>query len=324
MCAGAHFDEKTKISKEMYDSQGNHMVFMAQYFDANGDSGVVQMYLLHQNKMHVMDRIFGNMYSGFYSASFPIDSKDSCKPYAFVVFTTDLKIYRLPEDVRYFFATTAIGNSCNANHFYNDPINRKWVANGSPDIYDLDLIVNVNNSVCNSCGELDRLSHEYNDWILSVDIGMGQSRTTTATPSTSIPSRFPTKIPSLKPSANPTRQPSRLPTHRPTMRPTINPTRRPTRRPTKRPTMRPSEGPTEIPTAAPSNAPLNTNPVRFKITPTDRPSQPPSTKPTESPSESPTENDSEDSNANGMEYRIRRKMKKHYFENASESEESDS
>ena len=315
------------------------MVFMAQYF--NEHVSAVDMYLLYDHKMHAMDRVFGDGHSGFHAVRFRMDEVESCKPYAFVVFTADLKIYRLPEDVRYFCATSAVGNGCNVNHFYNDPINGKWVANGSPDIYDLDLIVGVNNSQCNSCEELDQLSREYNDWVLSVDIGIE---------TTSSPFQFPTKRPTVRPTSNPTLRPSNYPTSRPSKIPTSRPTMKPIK---KRQTNNPTSKPTKRPTASLSNAPttettVHPNPLRYKIPLTEDDSleisdtwtstQIPSTKPTKYPTSRPSEKDSSEresgslseqssdqshSDSFGMNYRTRRVIKNRYSM-SSDSDESDS
>ena len=218
MQKGSHFDERTKINPADHNQNGQHLVFMVQYFGNVIDgSPAAKMYLLYDDNVLIMDRIFGDEISGFYALNVGIDARISCKPYAFFVVTESFEIYRLPEDEHYFFSTSMIevvdAGKCKVNHFHKASRESPWTENGSPDVFAAD------NPYCNGCAESDVLSRHFGHFInmeLAADM-------ITIKPTVS-PTVMPTNTPSLVPTNTPTQIPTRIPSQTPTHSPSTSPT----------------------------------------------------------------------------------------------------
>eukprot|EP01084_Bolivina_argentea_P264397 447855_1 len=197
---GGHFDERDKIHKNDYNIYGKHLVFMVEYFgDVIGHIATKNMYLLYDNNVYIMQRIFGDKYSGFYALNFKINDINNCKPYAFFAVTETFDVYRLPEDTDYYFSTSMISNNvgiCNINHFYYEQTLNQWFGNGSPFINNLLDIHGVDNTNCLGCQETNALSIKFDETI----------RTLHPTPKPTIKITKLTYNPSVMPSQFPSAQ----------------------------------------------------------------------------------------------------------------------
>ena len=175
----SHFDERNKINSQFHNIDNKHLTFLLGWYgnaDTIGNKLADSVYVLYQNKLTEMNILYGNESSGIYEVHFEIPNE--CEPYSFYVLTTDDTLYRLPEQLEYFYGTSWIEleagtpykpgidyPDCNENHYFKDyRENDQWIANGAENITKSEITF-IDHIDCKGCHKIDGLLNVVQEFI---------------------------------------------------------------------------------------------------------------------------------------------------------------